>query len=102
MIEAFREVVGHSRQEVSTYLLEKFDLEKLAGARMTEFDVDSALVLLDDLVDDGKSETDPSTNAFGAGSKPTTPHTRTTTFVLGLEQQIRTEPGSGGSSGSKT
>jgi HAD superfamily hydrolase (TIGR01509 family) len=46
VIEAFREVVGRSRQEVSTHLLEKFDLEEPAWARMTEFDVDRAWQVL--------------------------------------------------------
>ena len=39
VVEAFREVVGRSRQEVSTYLLERFDLEQVASARMSELDV---------------------------------------------------------------
>lgn len=39
VIEAFREVVGRSRQEVSSHLLDRFDLEKSARAHMSEFDV---------------------------------------------------------------
>jgi len=40
VIDAFREVVGRSRQEVSSHLLDKFDLEGPARARMPEFEVD--------------------------------------------------------------
>lgn len=39
VIEAFKEVVGLARQEVATALVERFDLEGKAQARMTEFGV---------------------------------------------------------------
>ena len=39
VIEAFKEVVGRSRQEVATHLVERFDLESIAGTRMAEFGV---------------------------------------------------------------
>jgi HAD superfamily hydrolase (TIGR01509 family) len=39
VIEAFKEVVGLSRQEVARVLMERFELEQAAGARMGEFAV---------------------------------------------------------------
>ena len=39
VIDAFREVVGRSRQEVSQYLMERFLLEGQAASRMAEFGV---------------------------------------------------------------
>jgi HAD superfamily hydrolase (TIGR01509 family) len=39
VIEAFKDVVGLSRQEVATALVERFSLEKKARALMAEFDV---------------------------------------------------------------
>jgi HAD superfamily hydrolase (TIGR01509 family) len=39
VIESFKEVVGRSRKEVSLFLVERFDLEKAASARMKEFGV---------------------------------------------------------------
>ncbi|HEX9326086.1 MAG TPA: hypothetical protein VF915_06185 [Reyranella sp.] len=39
MLEAFRDLVGLSRQEVATALLERFGLEDAARARMAEFGV---------------------------------------------------------------
>jgi beta-phosphoglucomutase len=41
VMEAFKEVVGLSRQEVATALVERFGLEHLARARMAEFGVSS-------------------------------------------------------------
>ncbi len=41
IIESFKEVVGLSRREVATTLLDRFDLEKGAAARMDEFGVSS-------------------------------------------------------------
>jgi beta-phosphoglucomutase len=41
VVEAFKEVVGLSRRKVSLALLERFELEKAARARMTEFRVDT-------------------------------------------------------------
>jgi HAD superfamily hydrolase (TIGR01509 family) len=38
-IEAFKEVVGRSRQQVAKALMQRFDLEKHARARMAEFEV---------------------------------------------------------------
>jgi beta-phosphoglucomutase len=38
-VEAFKEVVGLSRQEVATALVERFDLEEKARSRMAEFGV---------------------------------------------------------------
>jgi HAD superfamily hydrolase (TIGR01509 family) len=40
VVEAFRDVVGRSRREVSSYLLERFDLEGAARDRMAENDVE--------------------------------------------------------------
>lgn len=39
VIEAFKEVVGRSRREVATYLVERFDLTNKSEARMAEFGV---------------------------------------------------------------
>lgn len=39
VIEAFKEVVGSSRQEVSQFLIERFELEKAASSLMNEFGV---------------------------------------------------------------
>ena len=39
VIEGFREVVGRSRKEVASYLVEKYNLVEKASARMTEFGV---------------------------------------------------------------
>ena len=39
VIEAFKDVVGRSRREVALALMERFDLEDAARARMTEFGV---------------------------------------------------------------
>src|SRR5713226_1584254 len=39
VVEAFKDVVGLSRKEVATALLQRFGLEEAARARMTEFDV---------------------------------------------------------------
>jgi HAD superfamily hydrolase (TIGR01509 family) len=39
VIEAFKEVVGRSRQEVALFLIERFDLGSKATARMREFGV---------------------------------------------------------------
>jgi beta-phosphoglucomutase len=39
VVEAFKEVVGRSRQQVAKALLKRFDLEAHAHARMAEFDV---------------------------------------------------------------
>lgn len=39
VIEAFKEVVGRSRREVSSYLIQRFDLERAARVRMAEFGV---------------------------------------------------------------
>jgi len=39
VIEAFKDVVGRSRQEVAQYLLERFDLTAEAGARMRDLGV---------------------------------------------------------------
>src|SRR5258708_31065247 len=41
VVEAFKEVVGLSRQEVATGLLRRFGLEAAARARMAEFGVSS-------------------------------------------------------------
>lgn len=40
VVEAFKEVVGRSRQEVSTYLLERFGLAEAARAHMSDLGVD--------------------------------------------------------------
>ena len=40
VVDAFKDVVGRSRQGVSTYLLEKFGLEEAARSRMGELGVD--------------------------------------------------------------
>lgn len=40
VVEAFKDVVGRSRREVSTHLMEKFDLEEAARSRMDELEVD--------------------------------------------------------------
>ncbi len=42
VIEAFKEVVGLSRREVVLALVQRFELEEAAQARMTEFRVNSA------------------------------------------------------------
>lgn len=39
VIEAFKQVVGRSRQEVAQTLMQRFDLEQAATARMSEFEV---------------------------------------------------------------
>ncbi len=39
VIEAFKEVVGSSRQEVSQFLIDRFGLEKAASSLMNEFGV---------------------------------------------------------------
>jgi len=39
VVEAFKDVVGRSRDEVAKFLLERFGLEEAARARMTEFGV---------------------------------------------------------------
>lgn len=41
VIEAFKEVVGLSRQEVALGLMARFDLEDAARARMAEFGVET-------------------------------------------------------------
>lgn len=41
VIEVFKDVVGRSRQEVSQYLMERFQLEKPAAMRMEEFGVNT-------------------------------------------------------------
>lgn len=41
IIEAFKDLVGLSRQEVAVGLLQRFDLEEAARARMAEFGVDT-------------------------------------------------------------
>ena len=41
VIEAFKEVVGLSRQEVAATLMERFGLEDAARARMAEFGVNT-------------------------------------------------------------
>lgn len=41
VIEAFKDVVGKSRRDVATALVERFELEPAARARMDEFGVDS-------------------------------------------------------------
>lgn len=40
VIEAFKNVVGLSREQVSTHLMERFGLEEVARPKMAEFDVD--------------------------------------------------------------
>lgn len=40
VIEAFKDVVGLSRKEVSEAIMERFGLREMAGARMTEFKVE--------------------------------------------------------------
>jgi beta-phosphoglucomutase-like phosphatase (HAD superfamily) len=40
VVEAFKEVVGRSRREVATYLVERFGLTAKSEARMVEFEVD--------------------------------------------------------------
>ena len=42
VVEAFKEVVGRSRQEVSLFLMERFALEEAARSRMEEFGVKAA------------------------------------------------------------
>ena len=42
VIEAFKEVVGRSRQEVATFLIDRFDLEAPAAARKKELGVGTA------------------------------------------------------------
>ena len=42
VIDAFKEVVGRSRQEVATFLIDRFDLERPAAARKEEFSVSTA------------------------------------------------------------
>ncbi len=42
VVEAFKEVVGRSRQEVSLFLMERFGLEEAARSRMEEFGVKAA------------------------------------------------------------
>ena len=42
VIDAYRDVVGRPRREVASALVERFDLEDKAGARMDEFGVDRA------------------------------------------------------------
>ena len=42
VIEAFKEVVGRSRQEVATFLMNRFDLEAPATARRKELGVGTA------------------------------------------------------------
>lgn len=39
VVEAFKDVVGRSREDVTKALMERFGLEELARARMAEFDV---------------------------------------------------------------
>ncbi len=39
VVDGFREVVGRSRREVAQYLVDQFDLEQAAAARMDEFSV---------------------------------------------------------------
>jgi len=39
VVEAFKEVVGRSRREVASFLVDRFDLEESARARMVEFGV---------------------------------------------------------------
>lgn len=41
VLEAFKDVVGLSRREVALALIERFDLESRAAARMSEFGVDT-------------------------------------------------------------
>ena len=41
IVEAFKDLVGLSRQEVAVGLMQRFDLEEAARARMAEFDVDT-------------------------------------------------------------
>jgi beta-phosphoglucomutase len=41
VIEAYKDVVGESRQTVATTLMERFDLEAASAERMTEVDVDA-------------------------------------------------------------
>src|SRR5947208_20419 len=42
VVEAFKDVVGLSHQEVAMVLLERFALEKAARVRMAEFGVDTS------------------------------------------------------------
>ena len=44
VIEAFKEVVGLPRQEVARALLERFQIEEAAAAKMSEFDVLSGII----------------------------------------------------------
>ncbi|MGD2178607.1 MAG: hypothetical protein PVG71_12380, partial [Anaerolineae bacterium] len=39
VIEAYKDVVGQPRQEVASALVERFDLEREAGARMDDYGV---------------------------------------------------------------
>jgi beta-phosphoglucomutase len=41
VVEAFKDLVGRSRQEVASALVERFGLEEVARARMEEFGVDT-------------------------------------------------------------
>ncbi len=41
VIEAFKDLIGLSRQEVAVGLMQRFELEEAARARMAEFDVDT-------------------------------------------------------------
>ncbi len=41
VLEAYKDVVGESRQTVATTLMERFDLEAASAERMTEVDVDA-------------------------------------------------------------
>lgn len=41
VLEAYKDVVGRSRREVASALVERFELEEKARARMEEFDVDT-------------------------------------------------------------
>ena len=41
VIDAYKDVVGESRQTVATTLMERFDLEAVSAERMTEVDVDA-------------------------------------------------------------
>jgi HAD superfamily hydrolase (TIGR01509 family) len=60
VLEAYKDVVGESRQTVATTLMERFDLEAVAAERMTDVDVDAPwqafvqvrLDYYDDLVQD--------------------------------------------------
>ena len=42
VLDAFKQVVGRSRREVSLYLMQRFDLEPAARAQMQEFGVETA------------------------------------------------------------